>query len=86
MATAPTRVSPDDLDTQVFPPMLDLDATVPPEPEPLVDDETASQMRNNFQHGRASTTLSSIPSATSLEPTAEAADPEPPQEASRGCL
>ena len=79
---SPTKVSPDDLDTQVFPSSFDFEAPVPPEPEVLVDEETASQMRQSFQHGKAPATLSSMPSATSLERSDEADDPEPPQEAS----
>ena len=82
MAIAPTKVSPDDLETQKYPASFEFDAPGSPEPEALVEKETALEMRKKFQHGKAPSTLSSLPSATSVEPIEEAADPEPPQEAS----
>ena len=79
MATAPTRVSPDDVDTQVYPDMFE--DPVLPEPEPL-DDGSASQLRRDFQHAPDVSSWTSLPSATSLEPSGEVSAPEPPQEAS----
>ena len=72
-------VSPDELDTQAYP--ATLEEPVFREPEPLHDDGTASQMRRSFQHGDPPS-MSSLPSATSLEPPEVVEPPEPPQEAS----